>query len=65
MVDEYALREAFSKIRNEIDTLKKEIISLKNQLNESSYEDQIEELIEHEPIEQIMEEEINLTDSYY
>jgi len=65
MVDEYALKEAFSKIRNEIDVLKREIVSLKGQLSESSYEDQTEELIENHPIEEKMEEEINLTDSYY
>ena len=65
MIDEYALKEAFSKIRDEIDMLKREIISLKGQLSETSYEDQTEELIENNPIKENREEEINLTDSYY
>jgi len=65
MIDEYALKEAFSKIRDEIDMLKREIISLKSQLSETSYEDQTEELIENNPIKENREEEINLTDSYY
>jgi len=65
MIDEYALKEAFSKIKSEIDGLKMEIISLKEQLSENSYEDQTEELIEHHPIEKNRGDEINLTDSYY
>ena len=68
MIDEYALREAFSKIKQEMDEIKKEIRSLNEKLNNMSNEDYTEELIEvsNNPInKETFEEEINLTDSYY
>ncbi|MBL7147972.1 MAG: hypothetical protein ISS82_04050 [Nanoarchaeota archaeon] len=68
MIDEYALREAFSKIKQEMDDIRKEIRNVNEKLNSISKEDYTEELIESNPVienNKKFEEEINLTDSYY
>ena len=68
MINEYALMEAFDKIKKEMHKIKEDIKMLNEKLNDVSTEDYTEELIESNPVMETnkkFEEEINLTDSYY
>jgi len=69
MVNEHAIIEAFARIKEEFQEIRNEINKLKGKLDEISNFNNHTEIIEEEiqvtPQKKVVEEEIDLSDSYY